>query len=396
MKVIRTNEETIKSIIAQYFDDYYKSYQALEVIRSDNLVEDNENTLLSQKMHEIFVEGNKLVELSYFSYEVQLDYQNIRYAEDRVDVDLLMGLKYVYSTTPDAQSSMSGIEYTFSLIRENNAYKITEIETDFDEFKHFKKAVAEKISAFSMSKTEAINETAAEWRRNIQEAAKYIAGNSVNSNNNHLIDGVSTSNEIMPLVTYSFNRMLARNWAQRFAEASVSDRFFYTASGNDCTNFVSQCIWAGYGGYIEGNDTQTKNNISNRVRMVNTVWQAGTGGGYPNWENVTYLWSYVTANTGNGPTATGLNNNQPYYNLPPSSIYYGNALQIRNGSSGDYSHSVFVTYSLDASTTEYNQVLVSQHTPNIYNRNLWELILSWNGNNCYIRKMSFNSADFSS
>ncbi|AFM01237.1 hypothetical protein Desde_2937 [Desulfitobacterium dehalogenans ATCC 51507] len=192
--------------------------------------------------------------------------------------------------------------------------------------------------------------------------------------------------------------MLARNWAHRFAELGESDRFFYTACGNDCTNFVSQCIWAGYGGYIEGNDTQTKNNIFNRVRMVNNVWQAGAigGGGVPNWENATNLWNYVTTNTGDGPRATGANNNQPYYNLPPSSIYYGNALQIRSGSSGEYAHSVFVTYSLDSSTTEYNQVLVSQHTYDKYNRNLWELITAWGGNNCYIRKMSFNSANFSS
>jgi len=120
--------------------------------------------------------------------------------------------------------------------------------------------------------------------------------------------------------------------------------------------------------------------------MVNNVWQAGTGGGVPNWENVENLWSYATTNTGNGPRATGLNNTQPYYNLSPSSIYYGNILQIRTGSSGDYTHSVFVTYSLDSSTTEYNQVLVSQYSYDKYNRNLWELITSWGGNNCYIRK----------
>lgn len=161
---------------------------------------------------------------------------------------------------------------------------------------------------------------------------------------------------------------------------------------------MSQCVWVAYGGYVEGNDAQTKKNISNRVRMVNNIWQTGApgGGGVPYWENAPKFWTYVTTNTGNGPKATGTNNGNPYYNLSPSSIYYGNVIQKRNGSSGDYEHSVFVTYSLDSKTEYYDQVLVSQHGGQAYNRNLWELITNGGGNNCYLRKMSFNSANFSS
>lgn len=390
--------DPIKSVISQYFDNYFKSYQTLVVVNSDNIVEDNENTLLYKKMHELSVEANKLVGLSYTTFKVTLDYQDISYLKDTVNVNLLMSCDYVYSTTPDAKSSIGNIDYKFSLIRENSKYKIISIDSNFDEFDNFKKSVQEKVYSSKISKIDAINKTVEEKSQEIRDTVKYISGNSLNSENSPA-DSTTPSNEVMPLgvtSTYSFNRMLARNWAQRFAQADPSDRFFYTVQGNDCTNFVSQCIWAGYGGYVEGNDTQTKNNISNRIRMVNNVWQAGTGGGVPNWESVNNLWSYATTNAGNGPRATGSNNNQPYYNLSPSSIYYGNALQIRNGSSGDYGHSVFVTYSLDSSTTEYNQVLVSQHTGNMYNRNLWELITSWGGNNCYIRRMSFNNANFSS
>ncbi|MCO1600862.1 amidase domain-containing protein [Desulfosporosinus nitroreducens] len=393
--------DPVKHVISQYFDNYFKSYQTLEVVNSDNLVEDNENTLLYKKMHELSVEANKLVRLSYTTFKVTLDYQNISYLNDTVNVNLLMSCDYVYSSTPDAKSSIGNINYKFSLIHENDEYKIISIDSNFDEFDNFKKSVEEKVSSSKISKIDAINKTAEEKSQEIRDTVKYISGNSLNSENNPA-DSTTSSNEVMPLgvnSTYSFNRMLARNWAQRFAEADESDRFFYTAytpSENDCTNFVSQCIWAGYGGYVEGNDTQTKNNINNRVRMVNNVWQAGTGGGVPNWESVTNLWSYATTNTGNGPRATGLNNDQPYYNLSPSSIYYGNAIQARTGSSGNYTHSVFVTYSLDSSTTEYNQVLVSQHTGDMYNRNLWELITSKGGNNCYLRKMSFKNANFSS
>ena len=51
---------------------------------------------------------------------------------------------------------------------------------------------------------------------------------------------------------------------------------------------MSQCIWTGYGGYVEGNDAQTKSNITNRVRMVPSIWQAGAvgGGETSDWETV--------------------------------------------------------------------------------------------------------------
>lgn len=395
-----TKNEEVKSTISQYFDNYFKSYQTLQIVNSDNIVESNENTLLYKKIHELSIEANKLVGLSYTAYKVALDYQGISYSNNVANVSLMMNCDYSYSSTPDVKSSIRNIDYKISLVRENNKYKIIFIDSNFDEFNNFKISVEEKVTATinKKSKIDAINETKEEKAKEISDTVKYIAGNSLKGTNNQT-DITTSSNQVAPLAvasTYSFNRMLAVNWAQRFAEASQSSRFFYTALGNDCTNFVSQCIWAGYGGYVEGNDTQTKNNISDKVRMVNNVWHAGTGGGMPNWESVTNLWNYATTNTGNGPKATGTNNNQPYYNLSPSSIYYGNALQIRTGSSGDYGHSVFVTYSLDSSTQYYYQVLVSQHTDDKWNRNLWELITSWGGNNCYIRHMSFNSATFGS
>lgn len=395
------DDKEVKSVISQYFDNYFKSYQTLEIVNSDNIIEDNENTLLYKKMHEFSVEANKLIGLSYTTYKVNLDFQSISYSKNIANVDLLMNCDYVYSSTPDAKSSM-GLSYKFCLIRENNEYKIISIDSNFDEFDNFKKSVEEKVSSSKISKRDAINITKEEKIQEIRDTVKYIAGNSANSEISPT--DISTSpNEVIPLAvtsTFSYNRMLGRNYAERFAEESDLDaRFFYTIPdnlGGDCTNFVSQCIWAAYGGYVEGSDTQTRNNITNRVRMVNNIWQAGTGGGVPNWESVMNLWTYATTNTGNGPKATGANNGQPYYNLSPSSIYYGNVIQKRADSTGDYTHSVFVTYSLDSSTQYYYQVLVSQHSGDLYNRNLWELITSSGGNNCYLRKMSFNSATFSS
>lgn len=391
-----SQDPAVKSVISQYFDDYFSSYETLGVVTSD-IVEENDNTMMYEKIHELAIEANKAVNLKYKNVKVTLDYQNITYSDNQVDISLLMNCDYAYSSTPTERSAIRNVDYKFSLARKNDKLKIISIDSNFDEYTCFKNSVEEKVAS-NINRLDAIKKTKDEKSKEIQDTLKYFDGNAQISNVAKQTSTLSTS-QLQPFAvtaTYTFNRMLGRNWAQRFAEAPSSSRFFYTVSGNDCTNFVSQCIWAGYGGYIEGNDSQTKSNINNQVRMTTSGnWYAGTGGGSGNWESVTNLWNYVTSNTGYGPKATGSNNNQPYYNLSPSSIYYGNALQIRTGSSGDYGHSVFVTYSLDSGTQYYNQVLVSQHTYDKYNRNLWELITAWGGDSCYVRKMSFNSASFS-
>lgn len=187
----------------------------------------------------------------------------------------------------------------------------------------------------------------------------------------------------------------------------VDYRYFYT-TGSDCTNFVSQCIWAAYGGYVPGNDTTTRSNISNKVRMVNTgtlstSWYAGTGGGSPYWEQVPSLWDFAT-NTAKtyGPQATGYNNNASYANITPSTVNTGNVLQFYNYNYSVYRHSVYVTYKPSSGTITWSNLLVSYHSTDKKNVPVIDLINSFTGPDgsatqpCKMRRMSFSSASFSS
>ena len=195
----------------------------------------------------------------------------------------------------------------------------------------------------------------------------------------------------------------------------VDYRYFYntelTSPGTwDCTNFVSQCIWAAYGGYVPSNDTTTRTNISNKVRMVNTgtlntSWYGGTGGGSPYWEQVPVLWNFATNTTKvNGPKATGYNNSSSYANITPSTVNAGNVLQFFNyrKSPQEYTHSVYVTYKPSSGTITWSNLLVSYHSTDSKNVPVIDLINSFTGPNgsatqpCKMRGMSFLSASFSS
>ncbi|WP_407309926.1 amidase domain-containing protein [Desulfosporosinus sp. SB140] len=387
----------VKNLISMYFDKYFESFQTLQIADLSNIVEDNDQTFLYNNILQSQVEANRAINLSYTKYNVNLDFKNILFSGNKATVNALMSCDYAYSTTPDQKSAMYNIEYNFELSKINSQWKITSIDSNFNEYDYFKNQVGEKQKK-GLSKRQAITETKKERSDNIKITIDYLKGNPLIKPNNEKQNKTTFSTMS---VSVSYNKWLAVNWAQRFATAPNESRFFYTAGTNDCTNFVSQCVWAGYGGYVEGNDTQTKTNISNKFRMINVYpsgWYGGAigGGGTPAWESVVSLWNYATPVHSSGPNATGYNNNQPYYNYLPNQIYLGEVLQFRNGSTGDYTHSVIVTYSKDSNNSYYSDILVSQHSDNLWNRNLWELIQNKGGNSCYMRDMTFKSASFAS
>jgi hypothetical protein len=391
-----TNNENIKAVIEKYFDIYYKSFQTLDIVKSNEFIEDNDNTYFNKAIQEFMVEGDKAIGLYYKDYKVSLDYKNISVSDNTATVEVLMHLDYVYSTTPDTNSSFSN-NYTFNLVMSNKKWKISSINCDSLEADYFKTLVNKKVK-LGLSQRDAITKAKEERIKSIEQTKKYIDGSAATIK----LQEVGSS-LVTPATSFTYNRMLGRNYAQRFAEESdLNNRFFYTVpdeSGGDCTNFVSQCVWAAYGGYVEGNDTLSKSNISNKVRMVNgtytTGWFGGRvgGGGSGKWESVTNFWSYATSSKTYGPKGTGVNNNNPYYSLSPSAIKYGDVLQF--GELTDYHHSTFVTYT-PTSPQYYSDILISYHSYDTYNANLWDVIISFGGNDCYMRQIYFGTAQFSS
>lgn len=198
-------------------------------------------------------------------------------------------------------------------------------------------------------------------------------------------------NGIIPMATsYSYNSFRGVQYAQTYG--LIANPYFYS-TGNDCTNFVSQCIWAAYGGWSSTMSAETmQNNISNKVRMVPNIWQAGSGGGTSNWENVDSLWSYVTGNQGNGPKATGYNDGGWYTGVLPIDISTGDVLQ-KSSDGKDYFHSVYVVSTPGGSDPTYNLIYVAQHTGNFTSRKLSEVIGS---GGCYLRQLRFHAGTFAS
>ena len=81
-----------------------------------------------------------------------------------------------------------------------------------------------------------------------------------------------------------YNREKAAKYAQKWAFSRNPDYYNYDSLGGDCTNFVSQCLYAGIGQmnyygwyYIDANNKS------------------------PSWTGVNFLYDFLINNTGNGP-----------------------------------------------------------------------------------------------
>lgn len=138
---------------------------------------------------------------------------------------------------------------------------------------------------------------------------------------------------------YSSNRAVA--YANRFV--SNRNTYFYDA-GVDCTNYVSQCLAYGFG-------SGTSYSSPSSYRMVQGVWSAGSGGGFPAWESVPSHWDYMTRSK--------LNEEGPRVHVISwSSLNDGGVMQIDFDYDGRYDHTVICVSKA--------QQKFAQHTGNGY------------------------------
>ncbi|MBS7008042.1 amidase domain-containing protein [Anaerostipes sp.] len=370
--------------MGRYFDDYYNSFINWEKFDTTLYTEMNQNTYLYNKIHEYDVLTSKNINTGFNDFQLSIKYKTIEIKKNYAKVFLSYDLNYHYKTTKNVLSRLSNVPYTFELIKKNNSWKIISIQTNFEDYDYFKDEVKKQGIVASSGNIDNYKEKIDRVFNKLVDESKLI--NIKNNLSNVRI--VQDSGSLRSISKgYSYTNGL--EYAKRFAVSPQSKRLFYTAPGdNDCTNFVSQCVWAGYGGYIKNDDKKNKQNIKNKVRMVPGTWYGGTGGGSSSWESVNSFWAYTTKNKTHGPNGKGFNNNALCTKL--SNIGLGDVIQSRNGGKKNvYKHSMYVTLIKD------RQTYVSQHKDR-YNRPLTDVILKNGGTKkCYLRRIQFSKATFS-
>lgn len=142
----------------------------------------------------------------------------------------------------------------------------------------------------------------------------------------------------MFLVPYQRND--AKNYAKKWAFSRNPAYYAFDTIGGDCTNFISQCIYAGA-------------KVMNFTPTFGWYYINSTDRS-PSWTGVQYLYDFLVNNTGIGPFAK-----EVFY---ASELQTGDVIQL--GNSEKYYHSLL------AVRINSNNIYVAAHDDNAYMRQL--------------------------
>ena len=432
-KGIPQDADDIQNTIEQFFTIYMDGLKNEMHPDISSVTVQNANTLLYNEMMNYEVDASIIFDSCYESYSFTLDIHDMDITGDTATVELdivsEIHFKELSSTT------LRSIPYVFVLEKLENVWEINYIDTSYIVFAAFADALPANDNENTIVEQARTLSDAYVGDMKTMDASKLQlirSGDPMSEESQRKLadmkaaEFAETAKGTASILStsVSYDRYVAVAYADTYSgkNGSTYNPLFYKATsttidenGNpkiineDCTNFVSQCVWAGYGGWDSGSTTNTKNNITNHYRMYytggsnwyGTDWFANTGGGSGAWEGVSNHWNFVTGNPAIGAKGSGYNNGSKYTNLSAGAIGVGETLQFRNSAkSSTYQHSIFVTH-LETNFPNpitYNMVLCNAHNVDYYREPLttWIIAFGGSGSTCYMRDILYTTANFSS
>ena len=348
------------------------------------------------------VEMAVLLNVLYSNYKLDIEADSIRTLGQFTYIDATVDIFFEY--TNGLWGGQSNVKYSLVVDESFISPKIVSIETTEISYVEYLEKLSEKTDYVRSRDVTISKETAAAivhddlavFALQVEQAQEMHLANAHLLEQEDIASPLVGAEGIVPFnTTFSYSNTLGVQYAEKYWN---NRNTAFRASSPNCTNFVSQCIWAAYGGWSTSDSHATiVANIAARRRMMPSTtlsnWFGHNNGAGTPWESVVGLWNLATSNPATGPRATGSNNNALYTALIPGNISTGNVLQFRNGSSGNYTHSVFVVGF--TSPPSYSNIMIAQNSSDV-RRSLMETINANGGANCHMRRLSFQSAVFPS
>ncbi|QIB69528.1 hypothetical protein Ami103574_09380 [Aminipila butyrica] len=200
-----------------------------------------------------------------------------------------------------------------------------------------------------------------------------------------------------------YNKINAVTYGMQFGN-KFENRIFKRMA-QDCTNFISQCIWAGYGGTDGYSLSRPEDIRALRNRAANKYRQTSTWYGLPfrsleefpalSFIRVEEFWDYVVSNEGIGPRAVGYNDGKSWTQMPVD-VEQGDVLQFYHDDVQRYAHSVLVVSNTTQNMAESMEgIFVAQHSVDFSYRPLIDAFQSnCQLENCKVRLLKFLPAYF--
>lgn len=383
---------SVAAVLYGYFSEYHKSIEALDV--SPGLmryVADTENTHLYLRALQYGINWRKAMNTGIADSRVnEIDLKYVRPLPDG-DVEIRAYIRISYRYLEDETNTIahSGDFWEIRIGKVGDTPKIVYLSSQSNDYHTAKQRIQEKMTKNAQSQgytiTDAIDDAYDEINAFIPQLVVLAAASDATSENKDTedIDENNVTETRSVAVTYDYER--ARNFAHAKG-ASYQTQIFKRVT-NDCTNFVSQCLWVGYGS-DQGNSWSTTGGIAacQQLALQNYRQISGSdnwfGRSYISnedtpsgpWQRVKELYSYLSSSS-SGPRASKYNN-LSLYSSCSTVLRNGDILQLSDSaSSSGYFHSVMVVrggYSL----SDASNIYVAQHSNEYSYRQLSELISS--------------------
>ena len=144
---------------------------------------------------------------------------------------------------------------------------------------------------------------------------------------------------------HPYNRAAAVDYAHKWALGRNPEYADFETMGGDCSNFISQCLYAGSGVMNETPGTGWYyHSLKNRA---------------PGWSGVPFLFRFLTANQGNGPFG---------HAAPLDRLELGDVIQLKFAGKDDFSHSLLVVS--HGAVPGASNILIAAHSYDCDNRPL--------------------------
>lgn len=302
----------IKKTINSFLNSKYDVMKTWNYTTCSNIIKDSKLLELKDKTNKLKSEWYKMTKLKIDNYTSNLTIDNtIKTDKDTYIVDVTYDVEFKLQKA-NTTSKSNNEKYTFEIKQENNKYYITKM-LDLNEDSDCQDTLVSK-NTIAKSKT---TTSAAILFSNYDNLIDSRIANIDNAINNvdksyakYMKDKANTQNKSIENIYrssyYGYNSSNAVQYAHIFATNPNKAYSYYT--GNDCTNYVSQCANAGL---IQTTDYW---------KPYNRAWNTVNG-----------FYSYMT-NNGYASSEQSLDGAR-----------LGDVAQFYNPSNKDWSHSVILT-----------------------------------------------------
>ena len=148
--------------------------------------------------------------------------------------------------------------------------------------------------------------------------------------------------KVKMIISVPYNRIKATEYAEKWAYLRNPDFYNFNDLGGDCTNFASQCLFAGSG-----------------VMNYPAWYYYSINDRSPSWTGVEFLYDYLVKNKGTGPRGT---------EVGAEEVRRGDLIQLDFNGNGMFSHTLVVT-NIERKGNPAG-ILIAAHTYDSFNRPL--------------------------